>query len=459
MPRLRDVLRTATFRLTFAHLAMFGLAAALLLGFVYLRTVNELGRQVEEVLSKDLAALLDTYRGEGMGGLMAVVDQRSRGTGVRLFLLTDAQFGRLAGNLTQWPADLPPVDGQHRFTTQDAEAQSGGPRPARGIVTTLENGARLLVAQDMSEREAFRELIASSAGWVLTLTLLLGAVEGWLLSRFMLRRVEAVSRFSAGVKTNDMRARLPVRGTGDEFDRLASKMNSLLDRIEHLVTSQRELADNVAHDLRRPFTRLKGRLELLLSHDHSHEDCRRVASETIAEVNGILRTFDMLLRIAKVDSGVVEEQFARLDPTVIVKEMVELYAPVAAAKGIRLEMKSAAPAAIEGLRELLAQAIGNLLDNAVKFSAHGDIVQVTVSADDVGVALTVADNGPGIPEADRDRVLQRFVRLDTSRSRSGSGLGLALVAATAKLHNGQLELADNKPGLRATIRLPAARPS
>ena len=455
MRRLPDVLRTATFRLTFAHLAAFGVAAALLLGFVYVRTVDQLSRQVEEVIERDLRALLATYSAAGMGGLIAVIDRRSRGSGLQLFLLTDGQFQRIAGNLAQWPEDLPRVDGQYQFTTRGAEAGGDDPKSARGVVTTLEGGARLLVAQDLSEREEFRQLIAASGGWALTLALVLGAAEGWLLSRFILRRIEALGRFSAGVGVNDMRARLPLRGTGDEFDVLALEINGLLDRIEHLVRSQREFADNVAHDLSRPLTRLKGRLELLLSGDHDLEGCRRAASDSIAEANSILRTFDILLRIAKAESGVLEERSARLDLAVIASDMVEFYAPAAADKRVRLE-PNLTPAPVNGLRELLAQAIGNLLDNAIKFSPPGRSVRIMTSVEKGCAVLTVADDGPGIPDSDRKRVRRRFAQLDASRSQPGAGLGLALVAATMTLHDGQLDLEDNQPGLRAILRFPRA---
>ena len=453
--RLPDVLRTATFRLTFAHLVAFGLAISFLLGFVYLRTVDQLSRQVEEVIEQDLRAFLATYSAEGMGGLIAVVDRQSRGTGVRLFLLTDGEFQRIAGNLQDWPEDLPPVDGQHRFTIAGPEAEGGDPMPARGTVTTFPEGARLLVAREMSERETFRELIAASSGWALVLALMIGVAEGWLLSRFILRRVELLGQFSAGVGVNDMRARLPLRGTGDEFDRLASEINGLLSRIEHLVRSQRELADNVAHDLRRPLTRLKGRLELLLTGDHDLQGCRRAASESIADADSILSTFEMLLRIAKAEAGVLEEQSARLDLAVLASDMVEFYAPAAAEKNVRIEA-DLAPAPLDGLRELLAQAIGNLLDNAIKFSPCGRSVQITTSTERDWAILTVADEGPGIPEADRKRVTQRFAQLDGGRSQSGAGLGLALVAATANLHDGHLDFEDNQPGLRAVLRLPSA---
>jgi signal transduction histidine kinase len=451
-----EILRTATFRLTFAHLAAFGLVVAILLAFVYLRTVNELGRQVEEVVARDVARLLETYEGEGTTGLMAVVDRESRGTGLRLYLLTDGQLQRLAGNLMRWPPDLPIVDGQHRFSTEGAEAVPDRSRPAQGTVTTLSDGTRLLVARDLSERQAFRSLIAGSIGWALALSLLLGAIEGWLLSRFMLRRVDALHRFSVGVSAGDMLARLPVRGTGDEFDRLSIEINGLLEKIEHLVRGHRELTDSVAHDLRRPFTRLKGRLELLLSREHDLDACRRVAAESVEEANGILHTFDLLLRIAKAESGVVEEQFARLDLGTTVKEVVELYAPLAREKSIALEAGSAEPATINGLRELLAQAISNLVDNAIKFSSPGSAVRIRVTTDGRAFVLEVADHGPGIPEVYRERVLQRFVRLDASRSQPGSGLGLALVAATARLHKAELELADNHPGLRVVMRFPRA---
>jgi signal transduction histidine kinase len=266
----------------------------------------------------------------------------------------------------------------------------------------------------------------------------------------------------------DLSGRLSITGSGDEFDRLALNLNGMLERIDALMRGLKEVTDNVAHDLKTPLTRLRNRCEEALRAAKTTADYRRVLEETIEESDGLIRTFDALLMIARAESGEVRDGMAEFDVAEVARDVSELYEPLAEDKGLTLAVEASQPAALKGNRELVSQALANLVDNAIKYAAPetngapGPTVGgrpgilVKASADKDQVVLTVSDHGPGIPEGDRSRVVDRFVRLEQSRSQPGSGLGLSLVSAVARLHGGELKLEDNAPGLRARIALPRA---
>ncbi|MGP1395316.1 MAG: ATP-binding protein [Inquilinaceae bacterium] len=450
------LLRTASFRLALAHSALFGLSVLVLLVFIYLTTAGLLERQVDQTLDAELSGLAGQYRDRGLAGLKTAIDLRSRQSGSGIYLLTDRAGTALAGNLDRWPAaasaaaDGPYID----FRVDHLRASEGSETtsiPARARTFALTGGYRLLVGYDLSERQRFRAMITRTLIWALGITALLGLAEGWVLSRLTLRRVEAISRFSRGVVTGDLQHRLPVSGRGDEFDRLSDQVNAMLDRIARLMSGMREVTDNVAHDLRRPLTRLKSRLELLQLRDQSVADYRHAIAETIAETDGILQTFDALMSIARAEAGSAADSFETVDLAAVVASVAELYDPLAAERGIALVTQVTPDLRIRGHRQLLAQALTNLTDNAIKYSPDGGRVEIAGRIAGGRIVLSVADHGPGIPPADRDRVLDRFVRLESSRSTIGNGLGLSLVAAIATLHGATLTLDDNAPGLRVTL--------
>jgi signal transduction histidine kinase len=292
----------------------------------------------------------------------------------------------------------------------------------------------------------------------------LGLAGGFFVARRVLKRFDAVTDTTQRIMAGDLSGRLPVTGIGDELDRLAANLNVMLERIEALMRGLKEVSDNIAHDLKTPLTRLRNRCEAALRTAQTENDYRSALEGMIEESDGLIRTFDALLMIARAESGQARDNMVAFDAAEIVRGVSELYEPLAEEKGLTLRAEAPEPAMLQGNRELLSQALANLVDNAIKYAqpvagASGDKppAEIVVSArrDGDRVLLTVADRGPGIPEADRARAVERFVRLAPDPAEQGSGLGLSLAAAVSRLHGGELTLQDNAPGLRVVISLPA----
>ncbi|MCY4405179.1 MAG: HAMP domain-containing sensor histidine kinase [Rhodospirillaceae bacterium] len=326
----------------------------------------------------------------------------------------------------------------------------------RARTFVLPGGFRLLVGRDPRGRADFEDLILESLGGALGITLVLGLLGGLVISRRMLRRVDAVRETGQRIVRGDLSRRMPVTGVGDEFDRLSITVNEMLDEIETLMTGLRTVTDSVAHDLRSPLTRLKSRLELALREGPADEQGHRAALErAIAETDGILRTFATLMEIARAESGKAGIALEPVDLRAIVADMVELYAPLAEEKGLAIEAALEEAGSVAGHGQFLSQLVANLLDNALAYTHEGRIRVSLAHGDSGAVRLTVEDSGPGIPPEERERVLQRFVRLDASRTGGGSGLGLSLVAGVATLHRAELALVESPlGGLRVSVTFP-----
>jgi hypothetical protein len=284
--------------------------------------------------------------------------------------------------------------------------------------------------------------------------LALAIAGGYFMSRNLLARLDSINRKSHEIMAGDLSQRLPLTRAGDEFDTLAANLNRMLDRTERLMKGMREVTDSVAHDLRTPLNRLRNRLEGALGDLDTESREWSEIEAAVAETDRLIGTFNAILMIAEAEAGIVREAMAPVQLPVLVAGVVELYEPLAEEKGIALELAPSGAATIRGNKSLITQALANLLDNAIKYTPADGQVRVAVEDTPSGVALIVADNGPGIPDADRTRVIERFVRLEASRNSPGTGLGLSLVAAVARMHDARLELADNNPGLRATLLFP-----
>jgi signal transduction histidine kinase len=276
------------------------------------------------------------------------------------------------------------------------------------------------------------------------------------MSRDMRRRLEAINRTTLRIMSGDLHERIPVTGSDDEFDQLSVNLNNMLQQIDRLLLAMREVTDNVAHDLRSPLTRLKSRLEVALLTPKSSEQYRQAIEQTVQETDNILTTFNALLSIAQAEGGAARGDMEPIDMSMLCAAVAELYEPVAETRHLSLTTALADSAPITGNRHLLSQAIANLVDNAIKYSTSGGSITLSVGVAGDAVEVVVADRGPGIPEVDRERVLQRFVRLEQSRTTPGNGLGLSLVTAVMTLHDASLVLDDNQPGLKAILRLPLA---
>lgn len=464
MNSLVKLIRTSAFRQVMLFLAVFALSAMLVIGYIYYNTNVLLARQLNETIEAEIQGLAEQYRSGGITRLVSVIEQRSASPGNSIYLISDGRGRPLAGNLYAAPEELALEAGWHEFTYRRFEGGQTTERLALARAFRLANGYRLIVGRDVDERRRFERVVASALGWGLGLMVVFGLTGGLIVSKRMLARLDAMALTSRRIMAGDLGERILETGSGDELDRLAQSLNAMLARIESLMQGLKEVSDNIAHDLKTPLTRLRTRAETALREETSIEACRETLQSTIDDADRLIATFNALLSIARAEAGAARDAFSELDAAQIVRDVAELYEPVADEQGASLCVEADAPVPFRGHRELVSQALANLIDNALKYgrsvAPHLATAQVTVRArlHDGQAQLSVLDRGPGVSEADRMRVLERFVRLEESRSAPGSGLGLSLAAAVARLHGGRLTLDDNAPGLVVTLVLPASAP-
>ena len=461
MTALGKLVRSTAFRLTLVYLTVFALYAASLIAYFALNTDRLIVEQITETVDSEITGLTEQYTLGGLRTLMLIVENRSLRPGSSVYLVTAPTGQALAGNVGSLAPGVLDKVGWSETVYRRLDEQEGAQHRAMVRVVQLSNSFRLLVGRDLEERERVRQIIIAAARGSVALVIVLGLGGGFFVARRVLRRFDAMTATTQTIMAGDLSGRLPVTGTGDELDRLAINLNAMLDRIEALMRGLKEVSDNIAHDLKTPLTRLKNRCEAALRGSHSETEYRAALDDMIDESDGLIRTFDALLMIARAESGQARDNMAAFDAAEIVRSVAELYEPLADERGLALTVDAPQPAIVKGNRELLSQAIANLIDNAIKYArppqgAPDGAVDVVVAARAEGdhVLLSVSDRGPGIPEADRGRAAERFVRLEQSRSEPGSGLGLSLAAAVARLHGGELRLEDNMPGLRVVIALP-----
>jgi hypothetical protein len=463
---LGKLIRTTAFKLTLVYLGIFVLFAASLLAYFALNTRRLITEQITATVNGEVNGLSEQYGQGGLRRLVIVVDVRSRRPGSSLYLVTTPSGEGLAGNVGSLEPGVLDHPGWLETNYHRLEAPEGAEHRALVRVVQLPGGFHLLVGRDLDERERLFGIVVNAGQWSLALVIVLGLIGGFFVSRRVLSRIDAMTGTAQTIMAGDLSGRLPVAGTGDELDRLADNVNAMLERIEALMRGLKEVSDNIAHDLKTPLTRLRNRCEQALRSATGEASYRAALESTIAESDDLIRTFDALLMIARAESGQARDNMTEFDASEIARDVGELYEPVADEKGIALKIDAPAAAPVRGNRELVSQALANLIDNAIKYAgpsgkANGAPAEIVVGAGNDGerIAISVADRGPGIPDADRGRVVERFVRLEQSRSEPGSGLGLSLASAVARLHGGELKLEDNHPGLRTTIALPRAGPA
>lgn len=466
MTALGKLFRTTTFKLTLVYLAVFALFAAFLLGYFALNTRRLIVEQITETVNAEITGLSEQYRLGGIRRLVVVVDARARRPGSSLYLVTTFNGDPLAGNVTALPPGVLDSPGWTETAYRRLDEPETSNRPQHNAlvrVFKLPGGYRLLVGRDLEERERLFRIVLAAGRWSVAIVLVLGLAGGLFVSRRVLRRVDAMTETTKTIMGGDLGGRLPVAGTNDEIDRLAENLNQMLERIESLMRGLKEVSDNIAHDLKTPLTRLRNRAEQALRSAETEEAYRSALEATIEESDALITTFNALLMIARAESGQARENMKEFDAAEIARDVGELYEPLAEENGIVLKVDAPAAAPVKGNRELVSQALANLVDNAIKYGQPpecGSPAEIVVGATNAAdqVLLTVADRGQGIPEDDRARVVERFVRLERSRSKPGSGLGLSLAAAVARLHGGELKLEDNRPGLKSIIALPRGGP-
>jgi signal transduction histidine kinase len=459
---LTKLFRTTTFRLSLTYLALFSAAAIVAIIYIYWNTTVLLSRQLNQTIDAELKGLAEQYRAGGLDQLVRIVAERSGTPGNSLYLVADSEGRRLAGNLSAVSPELWDSLGPVEFVYQRPATGGVEKRLAFANVFRLASGYRLIVGRDIEDRHELARMVRSAMLWGLGVMALFGIGGGYWVSRKLLARIDALAETTRTIMDGDLTGRLPVTGSGDELDRLSESLNLMLARIEQLMAGLREVSDNIAHDLKTPLNRLRNRVEQALREPYGEAAYREALERTIEEADGLIKTFNALLSIARLEAGAGGESRERLDISALLWDVAELYEPVAEERGIELRAETDAPIFVRADRQLLGQAIANLIDNALKYGApepssgNGSRPEVEVSAHAKGptAEIVVTDRGPGVPIPDRERVLDRFVRLEASRSEPGSGLGLSLVAAVARLHGGTLRLEDNEPGLRVVLALP-----
>jgi signal transduction histidine kinase len=439
--------RTAVFRLALLYALIFGLSSLALLTFLHWRLTDYMVDQIRIAVDGELSFLAKEGAVKGVQDLAALVDARANAadSASSYYLLQGRNGERLAGNI----APLPPVQGEFRrsigrATPTHREQSLDLPALFHGL--TLKDGSYLAIGRDLDDVEDLGQMLNRAISVALALSAILAAVGGVILGFGFLRRIEAINETTARIIEGNLSQRVPLVGADDELDRLAGNLNRMLDRIQTLMETTRQVSNDVAHDLRTPLARLRQRLERVQARARSMDDYETEVGEAILEIDGILATFSALLRIAQVEAGSRASGFTQVDLSKVFDTITEAYAPVAEDAGLRLRADVAPGVDVRGDRELLTQMLANLVENAIKHARSGDI-DVSLVRGPRGPVGEVRDRGPGIPPAERDKVFRRFYRLERNRTSAGNGLGLSLVAAVADLHGVKLTLADNAPGL------------
>jgi signal transduction histidine kinase len=451
--RLPRIFNTTSFRLTLLYAALFCASVMLLFVAMYWYGTGYVAGQIDRTVSNEIAEVRESARGRGLKGLQEdVASYSSKAPSGVYYLLQDAHGRYLAGNISSLSPDVGIRSWPPRRRGGDFPA---GIHSVRGRGVIVEDGAYFFVGLDAYELGEMREMIARAFIWGVAGTIFLALVGGVVMSLGLVRRVEAMSQTSREIMAGNLSRRIPIRGSDDEFDRLAASLNTMLDRIETLMHELREVTSDIAHDLRTPLTRLRQRLELASRRSTAPEELRAALENSAADVDDILETFAALLRIAQIEAHTNASELAPLDLTEVLSDMVETYQSVAEEREQRLVAELPGGLSIAGDRELLFQLFSNLIENAIRHCPSAATITLSARLSSQGVEVTIADDGPGIPAEMREKVFQRFYRLEHSRTTEGTGLGLSLAAAIAKLHGAAIDLSDNHPGLRVRLLFPA----
>ncbi|MEM7068267.1 MAG: HAMP domain-containing sensor histidine kinase [Pseudomonadota bacterium] len=455
--RLRALLRVTAVRLSIIYTIIFGILAVGIVAYMTGATVNVLRNQFEESINEEIVGLARIYRQRGLSYLINTLDRRSKRPGANLYVVTDPSGEIIAGNVPRLQRGVMRRNG---WTGRPFRYYRHGDSPRednRAIARVVEvpNGVRILVGRDIGEHEDFRRIVSRAFKLALGTMVALGILTWFFVGRRALKRIDQVSKSSVRILGGDRSERLPVSGTGDEFDRLSENLNHMLDRINRLDDGLKQMSDNIAHDLKTPITRLRNKADNAMRLNDDAESQQLALEDIISDCDQIVKTFDALLMISRVESGSKVVEMGTVNLFDLVTDVHELYEAAAEDAGAELLMNcDGEPIQVRGNRELLSQAVSNLIDNALKYAVPETPdakITLEVLRRPEGPAIIVADNGMGISEGDRDKVTERFVRLDKSRNKQGNGLGLSLVKAIAKLHGGGLALEDNSPGLRTVI--------
>jgi signal transduction histidine kinase len=479
--RLPALMRTTAARLSALYFILFALCAVMLVFYMTSLSASMLKAQTQETINEEVQGLDRAYRRGGLPFLVRVVEQRSRQPGANLYLIADANGRILTGNVESLDPGILEIEGwtERPFTYQrygegtaerrepgDGAAESAPSsvvtrHPAIALVSRLPNQMIVLVGRDLGEPERLQHVVRRALTFALGTMALGGLLIWYFVGRRALRRIDNISEAGRRIMGGDLARRLPVTGAGDEFDRLSENLNTMLTKIAGLNEGLKQVSDNIAHDLKTPLTRLRNRAEAALATGQDQAGYREALEATIAESDRLIKTFNAILMISRLEAGYSAEQHGKVDLATAVHDVAELYEPTAEEVGVTLEAPVSGSFMVDGNRELIGQALSNIVDNAIKYSAASDnapTVKVSIEQTNDGISLRVADNGPGIPDQnDRDRATERFVRLEQSRTQPGSGLGLSLAKAVMKFHGGSLDLLPGNPGLTVVMSFPRSK--
>jgi signal transduction histidine kinase len=451
--RGKPFIRSAGIRFAVVYATIFGLSAFALAFSLWYSTVGLLQRQVEIAIRNDATALSDHFSVGGLQSLIGAINDRltENVDGDAIYLLVDPLGNRITGNLDRWPAGLDQTDAWYELPV----TRKGASSIALLRAYELSTGDQLLVGRDVRSRTELRQLLRDGLLWAMGIMVALGLLGAVVIRSMFRRMIQDISTTTRAISRGDLSRRVNISGNGDEFDELADNINEMLDRITRLMDGVRQVSDSIAHDLRTPITRARARLEDAALHSSSPDELKSAIERATGDLDAIIAVFQALLRIAEIEAGSRRAAFAEFDLVPLLLEIDELYHAVAEERGLNLQTTLAGPLRFCGDRELIQQAITNLLDNALKFSAPGSTISFTAGIENGLVEIAVCDRGPGMADEDLVRATERFFRAESARNTPGSGLGLALVSAVAQVHNGTLRLLDNKPGLRAVIACPS----
>ncbi len=451
-PKRRRLLRSAGVRFAVLYALVFGVSTVLLAASLRYSTIGLLDRQTHEAIRGDARGLAAHFKTGGLPALVLTLDSRINEdiNENAIYLLVDPLGNRVAGNMSRWPTGIATPNAWYQVPVERAGKRSH----ALMRYYELPGGFQLLVGRDVSTRSQLRRVLRDGLIWALAAMLLLGALGALVIRGLFKRSLADISATSRAIARGDLTQRVRRSGHGDEFDELAETINDMLDRITRLMDGVREVSNSIAHDLRTPITRARARLEDAASHARTEDELRGAVDRATSELDGVVKVFQALLRIAEIEAGARRSAFANINLTPVLEDLAEFFDAVAEERHITIDTAWPPDLPMTGDRDMIQQAIANLLENAIKFSPPDHHVSISARMDAQQIEIHIADQGPGIPEADRPRATERFYRGEQARSTPGTGLGLALVAAIAHLHGGVLRLDDNRPGLRAVLVLP-----
>jgi signal transduction histidine kinase len=449
---LVKTLTSSTFKQALIGIGTFGVIASAIFSYVYLSTASYVRSRSDRAIMTEYSSLRDAYERSGRDGLIGLIGQRTsdKGFADKVYLLVDPTSAVLAGNLKAWPS-VAAASGSMEFRAQEPLPGTANRPLLRGMVETLPGGERLLVGTDITDLDSFTDQIETAVILSIALMFLIAGVASILVTRRTVGRIESIDATSRAIMLSGLDKRIPLRGTHDEWDRVAENLNLMLDRIETLMGEVKQVGDNVAHDLRTPLTRMRGRLEKAYHGQHLAEDAQSLIGDTISDLDAVLRIFASITRIAQIETQARTGAFRTVNLVEIASEVVELYDAAAEQDDTRLSVMGDREVLVTGDRDLIFDAIANLVDNAIKHGRAGGQVVVTNENIDGSPVISIADDGPGIPSDEYEHVFKRFYRREHSRYTPGNGLGLSLVAAVARLHGARIEMLDNSPGLKLKL--------